>query len=275
MPPIELGPWRLPALRAIRTASSTPEPSDVRFVGHKIIVEGTEVTAYAKLPRQMYRIIANTSAVLLKRPAEIRHIPRWIASFLMRRSPLDLCLPWLPYTAIELLGRKISGKSNVFEYGSGGSTVWLAQRTASVVSVEHDEAWRSRVQSKIDTLGIANCRLMLVRSTEVNRAEIEATPWRQYLSDASDGLFRDYVATIDEFPDDHFDLVVIDGRCRAACIGHSVPKLRRGGLLLLDDSERDAYKGAIDALEGWEKIEIQGFRHQEPIVHHTTLWIKP
>jgi hypothetical protein len=47
-----------------------------------------------------------------------------------------------------------------------------------------------------------------------------------------------YAAFIDRFPDHSFDLVIIDGRARAACIQHAIPKVKKGGYLLVDDSER-------------------------------------
>jgi hypothetical protein len=44
-----------------------------------------------------------------------------------------------------------------------------------------------------------------------------------------------YAAVLDEFPDDSLDLIVIDGHYRDACLTLAPPKLKRGGLLLVDD----------------------------------------
>ena len=47
-----------------------------------------------------------------------------------------------------------------------------------------------------------------------------------------------YATFIDSFPDHSFDLIVIDGRARAACIQHAIRKVKKGGYLLIDNSER-------------------------------------
>ena len=49
--------------------------------------------------------------------------------------------PWLTYPLIEYLnGFDFSGK-DVFEFGSGGSTLYWAARARSVYSVEFDAGW--------------------------------------------------------------------------------------------------------------------------------------
>ena len=53
--------------------------------------------------------------------------------------------------------------------------------------------------------------------------------------------FRSYAQAIDAFPDRYFDLVVVDGRARPSCILHARDKVKPGGILLLDQSERPYY----------------------------------
>ncbi len=53
--------------------------------------------------------------------------------------------------------------------------------------------------------------------------------------------FEKYVRSIDRFIDKSLDLVIIDGRARLSCITHALKKIRPGGYLMLDDSERERY----------------------------------
>ena len=99
-----------------------------------------------------------------------------------------------------------------FEWGSGGSTIWLSQRTKSVITLEHDREWVEKTKAELDKYGITNVALI----------------WRQ--------LDRGYVEYIDSFPDEHFDIILVDGRRRSDCLAHAVPKLRCGGALVLDNS---------------------------------------
>ena len=44
-------------------------------------------------------------------------------------------------------------------------------------------------------------------------------------------------------PDASLDLVVVDGRARVECARRAMPKVKPGGLLLLDDTSRERYAG--------------------------------
>jgi hypothetical protein len=45
-----------------------------------------------------------------------------------------------------------------------------------------------------------------------------------------------YVVVFEELQDGSLDFVVVDGHYRQACIRAAIPKLKMGGLLLLDNS---------------------------------------
>ena len=85
-----------------------------------------------------------------------------------------------------------------------------------------------------------------------------------YISDdeASIGMhYEDYVKEIENYPDHYFDLVVIDGRARPSCIDHAKNKVKNGGVILLDQSERKHYFASINKLTAtgdWKKKSITG-----------------
>src|SRR5690348_4410793 len=66
-------------------------------------------------------------------------------------------IPWITYPAIRFLAGRVEPHFRVFEFGSGLSTLWWAQRVAHVVSVEHDPAWHRSVSKRAP----ANVRLLL------------------------------------------------------------------------------------------------------------------
>jgi hypothetical protein len=78
--------------------------------------------------------------------------------------------------------------------------------------------------------------------------------------DGDPDAFAAYVAAIDAFPDGFFDLVVVDGRSRAACLDRAVPKIRPGGMLVLDDADRPEYADAIAELPPWPRRDFRGLR---------------
>ena len=55
------------------------------------------------------------------------------------------------------------------------------------------------------------------------------------------GNFEKYAKVIDSFPDEYFDIIVVDGRARPSCVQQAIPKLKKGGWLIIDNSERKYY----------------------------------
>src|SRR5262245_28763699 len=67
--------------------------------------------------------------------------PAWRASLEDRLVPISAQVPWLTFGAVRFLESRLASTQRVFEYGSGGSTLFLARRVEQVISVEHDVRW--------------------------------------------------------------------------------------------------------------------------------------
>jgi predicted O-methyltransferase YrrM len=103
--------------------------------------------------------------------------------------------------------------ARVVEFGSGMSTLWLARRAGFVLSVEDDAGWHDAVQAKLSRHRLGNVRLEL-------RGE------------------RDY-ADLSGFPDRYFDFALVDGSARHDCVVAALAKLKPGGWLYLDNTDKD------------------------------------
>ena len=57
--------------------------------------------------------------------------------------------------------------------------------------------------------------------------------------------FKNYCLSISFFPDQYFDLILIDGRCRESCLQLSASKVKKDGFIILDNSERESYWNAV------------------------------
>lgn len=151
-----------------------------------------------------------------------------------------MCFP-----AVEHLDRILAEESRVFEYGSGGSTIYFAQRVREVVSVEHEPSWHSRVRAELAHRRLANVRCELIEPTvDVSFRRDRIADPSAYVSDDERYIgktFKAYAQAISAFPDAYFDLVVVDGRARPSCVLSARDKVRPGGTLLLDQSERPYY----------------------------------
>lgn len=139
----------------------------------------------------------------------------------------------------------------VFEYGSGGSTLFFAYRAANVVSIEHNQLWWQRVADAIHARQFKNVDLRLIEPEGTRPLDADDSDPDQYAS--SDAVYQGksfvkYASAIDVFPDAFFDLIMLDGRARPSCFKHAIPKIKPGGMIAWDNTERENYQKAMKLL---------------------------
>lgn len=135
----------------------------------------------------------------------------------------------------EAFLKTIKPGMRVLEWGSGGSTLWLADRLperATLTSIDHDTKWHALVRDKVGPR--ENVRLLLCPpsaplGTNATIEEEDPAPLQQYIH-AVDG--------------ETFDLVFVDGVARGACMEHARTLLAPGGVVYLHDAQRPWYDRA-------------------------------
>jgi hypothetical protein len=70
--------------------------------------------------------------------------------------------PWIAQGAIRFCEASLTREMAGFEWGSGRSTAWFAQRLGSLTSIEHDTGWFKIVQEKLKRRSIHNVTYRLV-----------------------------------------------------------------------------------------------------------------
>jgi hypothetical protein len=139
--------------------------------------------------------------------------PRFLANKLAvtlyeRRHPEH---PWITRDAIERLESYLERQHLGFEWGSGPGSIWFARRIQRLVSVEHNARWADRVRPKL-----------VAEAAE--RVDYRLVPEREYL------------AAIDDFPDEYFDFILVDGLFRDAALLRSMKKVKRSGWIVFDNA---------------------------------------
>lgn len=201
--------------------------------------------------RSLYVRAARVAAVVLRglgllavleRRAPGSRAATWLVSLLAIHD-LDglrrLDVPWWTFASSDLVAAWLRGRpgARVFEWGSGASTLWLAARAGSVRSVEHHAGWAGALSPRLP----GNVELRVVEAVP------STSPVVASARAGHDGLdFAAYVAAIDDVAGD-FDVVVIDGRAREACLARAVERLAPGGLIVFDNVDRRRYRDAIGA----------------------------
>ena len=142
----------------------------------------------------------------------------------------------------DFLSKNIDAR--VLEFGSGASTVWLSKRTGNLVSIEHDRDWYDNVKNSIE------------QHESCSSVDLKILP-------------TPYYSVCNEFPDEHFDVIIVDGRDRIKCLESSIRILKKGGFLILDDAQRARYEKAAWLLQDWE------FTRSISPTRQTHWWQKP
>ncbi len=163
--------------------------------------------------------------------------------------------PWIVPAAVGWLGRRMRKDWAVLELGSGRSTVWFARRSARVISFEDNEYWYPRTRQRLEEAGLSNAELRL-RAVE------------------------DFPQEVAALPDESFDLVVVDFLeaptvTRIDALKPAMKKVRPGGLLLLDDSDRPGYAEAFELLAEWHFRKFSGVKDEWPEACETGIFRRP
>jgi len=141
-------------------------------------------------------------------------------------------IPWYTYPAIEFIENKLSSKFKVFEYGSGQSTLWWAARVLNVISIESNQDWFLSINTNLPK----NVKLSLIEESSK------------------------YVSEILKYPDNHFDIIVIDGVDRNACAETCINKLKKDGFIIFDNTDNRNFDKGVRylSLKGFKRIDFYG-----------------
>jgi predicted O-methyltransferase YrrM len=144
--------------------------------------------------------------------------------------------PWLTDDTVDLIIKLLCQNPSlkVFEFGAGKSTLWLAERVNYLITIEHDEKWFKKISKML---------------YDKNYIILKLVP-------------RPYNKAIEEYPNESFDLILIDGRDRLLCAQSAMNKIKIGGYIILDNSERENYKPIFDLYK--ENFQINSHIQKEP-----------
>ncbi len=180
------------------------------------------------------------------------HSSGWIES--LRRGypcyPNGDPIPWMNFASISIIRQRLSKDMNVFEYGSGYSTLFYAKLAKSVFSVEHDDDWRTKIGPSLPT----NATIVHV-ALDTN------------------GCYCRSIEHVVNPP----SVIIVDGRDRVNCLKRSVDGMAGEAVIVLDDSHRDRYgPGIAYAREhGLSVLDIEGMKPGGLEMNQTSFIYRP
>ncbi len=140
---------------------------------------------------------------------------------------------------------------DVFEYGSGHSTLWFAG-FSDVITVEDNAEWYKEIVSVLDSSGLE--------------------------ADTHYVLPEDIAEVISDYG--MFDLILVDCRDdqREQAASVAMSHVKPGGWLVIDDSNWPLWDPAKDLLKTWPYTEMRGphiRKTGEPRSHETRIYWRP
>lgn len=194
--------------------------------------------------------------------AEVQHVKKMLRAFddyghmesFKRWSSIDgkgNPVPWYTYGAIDYLKQMDLSHCSVFEFGIGNSTLFWASKAKQVVSVEDNREWYERVKGSCP----ANASVSFCATED------------------------EYVTALDRHPE-HFDIIVVDGSFRARCAEAAIRKIRPGGIIILDNTDRwqlqdDDGKAlaTLNTMKDFIRVDFSGFSPINYYVMTTSIFL--
>jgi hypothetical protein len=203
----------------------------------------------------------------------LRHFRHWTPRYIYHRLGLVVYqrrypnVPWLTRAMVEILENWLKPADRGFEWGSGRSTIWLAEKVRSLVSVEHNLHWYRRVSTQLKAKGLENVEYHLCEDAQ------------------------DYSRLAGKFSSESFDFCLVDGETRDQCALEAISLVKPGGIVIVDNCnwylpppehsrspfsrrpEQGPYTGKwaayLDGVRGWRGVWTTNG------VTDTALWVKP
>jgi hypothetical protein len=173
--------------------------------------------------------------------------PSYFHNLITESSPLTLKLPWWSYDAINFL-RKLEF-NNSFEWGSGGSTLFLANISGQLTTIENDFDWYNKLQVELKENQVDNVSLI---KKDIN------------LSSPENFKHSDYFNSLDK----KYDLIAIDGEdhfgpdstwsARVECFEKAQGFINPNGMIIVDDSWRYPEIEKLSRASSYIKFESLG-----------------
>lgn len=151
--------------------------------------------------------------------------------------------PWWTRAAITWAESHLTPDMDVIEWGAGSSTVWLASRVRSVVSIEHQREWAAQVSAALIAHGCNRKRYRVI-CHPLGIEYCQGVPGR-------------------------YDVAIIDGRRRVQCCRSAAALVKPGGLLVLDNAERERYAEVHTLLRAWDVTRTDNG------IWRTDIWQRP
>lgn len=177
----------------------------------------------------------------------------------------DSTMPDIAEPALSWINENIHPTEILFEWGSGGSTFWFADRVKRIYSAEHQPAFFRYVKEHYLYENYDNIHMLF--------APEDAQAYPKFKDAYDERSYKRYSESILAYPSRSFDWIIINGKARHACLDLAFSAVRHGGVIVMNDTDKLEYGSAVNQHrnKAVEVLEFKGYKM--PFMHqgHTTI----
>ena len=182
-------------------------------------------------------------------------------------------IPWITFEAFKWLEKYLKSDMIVFEYGSGGSTLFFQKYVKKIISIEHNRIWYKKMLELLKKKNLFfNSYFLIEPEKLLKRNNKKKDNYQSTHKTYSNMTFKKYVNSIDKYPQKYFDVIFIDGRARISCFKKSITKIRQEGIIILDNSQRKRYQESLSLFNKYKRIDFYGFGPYRFTPWQTSVW---
>lgn len=175
-----------------------------------------------------------------------------------------MSMPLYTEPAKQYLGEILRPGWRVFEYGSGGSTLYYQERCAEVIAIEHDAGWAGRSKGAARVVDRDSPTPPGAATSEERFFALGFDLPRHHdgvqteYHGMENWAWRGYAGQIFNHPAGYFDLVCVDGMARSLCLYYAALMCNQAGYIVLDNSCRWQYNDAQAYImsQGWKRRDF-------------------
>jgi predicted O-methyltransferase YrrM len=156
--------------------------------------------------------------------------------------------PWIIPQATEFYKKVLSNEMKGAEFGGGFSTAFIAPRVKSLVTIEHDEEWSKITENMLKERKLDNVDYRVIPEIK-DPDKIKISELDKFDGFQVKPEFSNYFSALDDEENQSFDFIIVDGRARTECCIKAISKIKDGGMLILDNSERERYLPVFEILK--------------------------
>lgn len=155
------------------------------------------------------------------------------------------------YSITNFLQKRLTKDIRILEWGSGYSTIYIANMVKRVTTIESNLLWYNK---------------LLKLTNKTTNIEMFHVPFGQGYIDIIDNISKNK----------KYEMIIVDGFFRVKCAQKAIQYLTDDGILLLDDSNRERYKDIFIFYKnnGFKELTFSGLKPSNIQLNYTTIFYR-